>query len=104
MRLGTGYSYSNKIVYNNFVWCKPTDEQKHKIEQTAQKILDCRKNYPNSTLATLYNEKTMPDDLKQAHAENDLAVMEAYGFDKNFSESEIVRELMKLYKNLTEKV
>ena len=62
------------------------------------------KKYFDWTLAQLYNTKTMPEDLRLAHLENDLAVMEAYGFDKNFSEAEIVRELMKLYKNLTEKV
>ena len=100
-KLESRYRYSVSVVYNNFVWCSPTAEQKNKIEQTAQKILDVRKKYPNSTLAALYNEKTMPDDLRQAHLENDLAVLSAYGFDKNFSEEEIVSALMILYKNLT---
>ena len=95
---GTSYQYSASIVYNNFVWCSPSESQRKKIEQTAQKILDVRAKYPDATLADLYDENTMPPDLRKAHAENDKAVMAAYGFDKNLSESEIVAELMKLYK------
>ena len=102
-RLESRIRYSKDVIYNNFVWCSPTAEQKNKIEQTAQKILEVRKNFSDKTLATLYNEKTMPDDLRQAHLENDFAVLEAYGFEKDISEEEIVRALMKMYKNLVEK-
>ena len=102
-RLESRYRYSKDIVYNNFIWCEPTEKNIKKISATAQKILDCRKNYPNSSLADLYDPILMPKDLRDAHKKNDFAVMEAYGFDKNFSESEIVAELMKLYQNLTEK-
>lgn len=100
-RLKSDYRYSAKIVYNNFPWCTPTDEQKKKIEKTAQAILDARALYPNSSLADLYDELTMPKELRKAHQENDKVVMEAYGFDwKKMTESDCVAELMKMYENL----
>ena len=79
----------------------PTDAQKAKIEQTAQAILDARALYPDSSLADLYDELTMPPELRKAHRANDLAVLEAYGFPKDASESEIVARLFKLYQELT---
>lgn len=103
-RLKSDYRYSKDIVYNNFPWCNPTPEQKSKIEQTAQGILDARKMFPKSSLADLYDPIAMPPQLRKAHQLNDKAVMEAYGFPiKNFSESDCVAELMKLYKSLYEK-
>lgn len=99
---GPSYRYSNNIVYNNFPWCNPTDEQKAKIEQTAQAILDARALYPDCSLADLYDELTMPVELRKAHQANDKAVMQAYGFNyKTMTESECVAELMKLYQELT---
>ena len=101
-RLKSDYSYSNTIVYNNFPWPTPTDEQKAKIEQTAQQILDARALYPDSSLADLYDELTMPVELRRAHQQNDRAVMQAYGFNvKNMTESQCVAELFKLYQELT---
>ena len=100
-RLKSDYRYSKDIVYNNFPWCSPTDKQKAKIEQTAQGILDARAKYPDSSLADLYDELTMPADLRKAHQANDRAVMEAYGFDyRTMTESECVAELMKMYQEL----
>lgn len=110
-RLGMSYRYSNTIVYNNFPWCNPTDEQKAKIEKTAQGILDARALYPQCSLADLYDDLTMPPELRKAHQENDKAVMEAYGFRKQdettgktrwLTENETVAELMKMYQKLTE--
>lgn len=102
-RLKSDYRYSKDIVYNNFPWCNPTEEQKKKIEKTAQAILDARALYPNSSLADLYDELTMPKELRKAHQENDKAVMEAYGFDwKRMTESDCVAELMKMYEKLTQ--
>ena len=99
-RLGEGYRYS-PAIYNNFPWCNPTEEQKKKVEKTAQAILDARALYPNSSLADLYDELTMPKELRKAHQENDKAVMESYGFNwKNMTESDCVAELMKMYKKL----
>lgn len=100
-RLKSDYDYSIKIVYNNFPWPTPTEQQKAKIEQTAQAILDARALYPDSSLADLYDDLTMPPELRKAHQANDRAVMDAYGFTKGTaartSESACVAELMKLY-------
>ena len=101
-RLEMRYRYSKDIVYNNFPWCEPTPEQKAKIEQTAQAILDARAKYPDCSLADLYDELTMPPELRKAHHENDFAVMEAYGFDRKITESECVAKLMEMYVELTE--
>ena len=99
-RLKSDYSYSINIVYNNFPWPNPTEVQKAKIEQTAQAILDARAKYPDSSLADLYDELTMPLELRRAHQENDKAVMAAYGFKPNMEESEIVAELFRLYEGM----
>ena len=101
-RLEMRYSYS-PAVYNNFPWPTPTDEQKAKIEQTAQAILDARERYPDASLADLYDPATMPPELVKAHQQNDKAVMRAYGFDiKTTTESSCVAELMRRYQGLME--
>lgn len=100
-RIKSDYRYSKDIVYNNFPWPTPTDVQKAKIEQTAQAILDARTLYPDCSLADLYDELTMPPELRKAHQANDKAVMQAYGFwGRLNSESECVAELMKMYQEL----
>ena len=96
-RLKSDYSYSNTIVYNNFIWPEPTESQKAKIEQTAKGILDARTLYPDSSLADLYDPLTMPVELRRAHTLNDKAVMDAYGFSIKMTEADCVAELMKLY-------
>ncbi len=100
-RLEMRYRYSANIVYNNFPWPTPTAEQQSKIEQTAQAILDVRANYPDSSLADLYDPNIMPYDLLQAHRNNDRAVMAAYGFPIKMSESECVAALFNLYSEIT---
>ena len=101
-RLEMRYRYSGSVVYNNFPWCNPTAEQKKKIEETAQAILDARALYPDCSLADLYDEVAMPPELRKAHQANDRAVMQAYGFDvKTMTESSCVAELMKMYQKLT---
>ena len=100
-RLKSDYRYT-PAVYNNFPWPTPTDAQKAKIEQTAQAILDARALYPDSSLADLYDELTMPPELRKAHQNNDRAVMQAYGFSvKEMTESKCVAELMRMYQKLT---
>ena len=122
------YSYSATVVYNNFVWASVNDRQRRMIERSAQNILDIRAEFmgrdkelgtrdivgnnklvpsssqlvPTWTFAKLYDEATMPDELRHAHKSNDFAVALAYGFE-NFWEDEarVVAELMKLYKALT---
>ena len=103
-RLKSDYSYSNTIVYNNFPWPEVSEAQKAKIEQTAQAILDARALYPDSSLADLYDEVTMPPELRRAHQQNDRAVMEAYGFpvSRDFTESDCVARLFDMYKQLTQ--
>ena len=105
-RLKSDYRYSKDIVYNNFPWPEPSTQQRQKIEQTAQAILDARALYPDSSLADLYDELTMPLELRKAHHQNDMAVMQAYGFTKGSeaykSEAACVAELMQRYQKLCE--
>ena len=101
-RLKSDYNYSNTIVYNNFPWPKVSEEQRERIAQTAQAILDTRALYPDSSLADLYDPLTMPPELLKAHRDNDRAVMAAYGFPTTMTESEIVARLFTLYTQLTQ--
>ena len=102
-RLKSDYQYSGATVYNNFPWPTPTEAQKARIEQTAQTILMARAKYPDCSLAVLYDERTMPAELRTAHQQNDKAVMQAYGFwGKLNTETECVAELMKMYQGLSE--
>lgn len=107
-RLKSDYRYSKDVVYNNFPCPEPTEPQRQKIEQTAQAILDARALYPDSSLADLYDELTMPPELRKAHRLNDMAVMEAYGFTKGSepyrNEAACVAELMKLYQKKVEEI
>lgn len=83
------------------------EEQKEKIEKTAQGILNARQKYATSSLASLYDETIMPVELRKAHQENDKAVMDAYGFrieeyDKKrwLTESETVAKLFEMYEEM----
>ena len=109
-RLKSDYRYSAKIVYNNFPWPTVTEEQKQFIANTAQGILDARALYPDCSLADLYDELTMPVELRKAHQANDIAVMKAYGMIKKvdgkdtfLTESETVARLFEMYQELIEK-
>jgi len=100
-RMKSDYSYSGANVYNTFPWPTPTDAQRTKIEQTAQAILDARALYPDCSLADLYDEVTMPPELRTAHQQNDKAVMAAYGMKvKETTEASCVAELMRRYQEL----
>ena len=100
-RMKSDYRYT-PAVYNNFPWPTPTDAQKAKIEQTAQAILDARALYPDCSLADLYDEVTMPPELRKAHQQNDKAVMDAYGFwGKLNTEADCVAALMEMYAEMT---
>ena len=102
-RLKSDYRYSPS-VYNNFPWPNPSETQKSKIEQTGQGILDARSLYPDASLADLYDELTMPPELRKAHQQNDRAVMEAYGFDiKTTTETSCVAALMNMYQMMVSK-
>ena len=99
-RLKSDFRFSPSVVYNTFPFCEVTDKQKRAIETIAQKILDARAEYPDSTLADLYDELTMPKALRDAHKANDAAVMAAYGFRADLTETEIVTSLMNLYQKI----
>lgn len=102
-RLESRYRYSKDIVYNNFPWCKPSEDQLSIITSAAQRILDVRSAYADSSFADMYGEKMyLYNDLVKAHEANDKAVMKAYGFPASMEEPEIVAELMKMYQKLTE--
>lgn len=103
-RLKSDYRYSKDIVYNNFPWPSPTEEQKARIEQTAQAILDAQALYPNSSLADLYDELTMPAELRKAHHDNDRAVTAAYGwkYSDKMTDASLAEKLFGLYRNLNQ--
>lgn len=96
-RLKSDYRYSKDIVYNNFPWPEATDEQRAEIAQAAQRILDARQLYPDSSLADLYDPTLMPHELLKAHRDNDRLVMRLYGFPTSMTETECVAQLFKLY-------
>ncbi len=100
-RLELRYNYSATVVYNTFPWPKLNEKQKNKIEKAAQSILDARALYPESTLSDLYDEISMPVELRKAHQENDKSVMEAYGMKVGeTTESDSVTQLFKMYEKL----
>lgn len=99
-RLKSDYRYSKDVVYNTFPWPDITLEQKERISKTAKAILEARLLYPQETLANLYDETTMPIELRKAHRENNRAVMDAYGFNFKMTEEECVVELIKRYQVL----
>jgi len=101
-RLKSDYRYSAGVVYNNFVWPEPTDVQKTKIEELAQAVLDARDNYPDSSLADLYDPLTMPPDLLRVHQALDKAVEQAYGVNFRGDETKIVSHLFNLYSQAME--
>ena len=107
-RLETRYRYSANVVYNNFPWCEPDDAQKTQIEKTAQAIIDVRNavmaKYPDCSLADLYNETTMPPELRKAHLANDHAVLRAYGLKTDISEKTMVEYLFRKYSELTKHI
>ena len=102
-RLKSDYSYTVYDIYNCFPWPSPTEQQQKKIEQTAQAILDAREAYPDASFADMYGNLFLFPELLKAHHANDAAVLEAYGFPKDATESEIVARLFKMYQALTAK-
>ena len=102
-RLENRYRYAPSVYYN-FPMPSPTENQKQRIEETAQAIIEARKLYPDKSLADMYGENMyLYPELLTAHQNNDRAVMQAYGFPvkSSFTESQCVAELFKLYKEKT---
>ena len=101
-RLKSDFRYSKDIVYNNYPWPEnPSDKQKEAIEQAAQKVLDTRKEFPNSSLADLYDPLTMPPSLVKAHQELDKVVDLAYRPQPFPSEAKRMEFLFELYEKYT---
>ena len=101
-RLKSDYRYSNTIVYNNYPFPENiTDKQKQKVETCAQKVLDTRAKYPESSLADLYDPLTMPSDLTKAHQNLDKAVDLCYRSQPFVNELNRIEFLFNLYENLT---
>ncbi len=100
-RLKSDYRYSKDIVYNNFPWPEePSDVQKKAVESAAQTVLDVRKQFPDATLADLYNPNTMPKELLDAHHALDRAVDRCYGKRSFKSEPDRLEFLFEQYKAL----
>jgi len=101
-RMKSDYQYSAGIVYNNFPWPeKPTEKQKQAIEDAAQAVLTARAQFPESTLADLYDPLTMPPVLLKAHQQLDKAVDAAYGKTNFQTEAQRVAFLFELYQKYT---
>ena len=101
-RLESRYRYSKDIVYNNYPWPEnPTEKQIQLIEEKAQKVLDVRASFPNSSLADLYNPLTMPPALVKAHNELDKAVDSAYSKQTFTTEAKRMEFLFELYEKYT---
>ena len=100
--LGTSLRYSNKLVYNNFPWPEnPTDKQKETVEKAAQAVLDARAQFPDSSLADLYDPNTMPPVLVKAHQALDRAVDLCYRSQPFTSEAKRIEFLFELYDKYT---
>ena len=101
-RLKSDFRYSKDIVYNNFPWAEnPSEKQIKQIEEKAQKVLEVRSSFPNSSLADLYNPLTMPPTLIKAHNELDKAVDSAYRTAPFTSEANRMVYLFELYEKYT---
>lgn len=97
-RLESRYSYSNTVVYNNFIWPTVTEDQKREVERLAQNILNARAEFPNSSLADLYDPLTMPPALSKAHKTLDRYVDRLYQKSGFSGDPARVAHLFELYK------
>jgi hypothetical protein len=101
-RMKSDFRYSNTIVYNNFPWPEaPTDKQKQAVEEAAQAVLDARAQFPESSLADLYDPNTMPPVLVKAHQHLDKAVDLCYRPQLFVSEAKRIEYLFELYEKYT---
>ena len=101
-RLGSGYSYAAGIAYNNYPWPKdPSEKQTAEIGGKAQAVLDARTQFPDSTLADLYDPLSMPPVLQKAHQTLDKAVDRAYRKTSFNNEADRVAFLFDLYQQYT---
>jgi type I restriction-modification system DNA methylase subunit len=101
-RLKSDYSISTGIVYNNYPWPKePSEKNKKQVELKAQQVLDVRAEFPESSLADLYDPLTMPPKLMKAHQELDRAVDLCYRPQPFQNETARIEFLFELYNEYT---
>jgi hypothetical protein len=101
-RLKSDFRYSNSLVYNNFPWPEAsTEKQKAAVEEAAQAVLDARAQFPNSSLADLYDPNTMPPVLVKAHQQLDKAVDLCYRPQPFPNETKRIEFLFELYDKYT---
>lgn len=101
-RFKSDYRYSSSVVYNNYPWPEtPTDKQKEAVEIAAQTVLDARAQFPDSSLADLYDPNTMPPVLVKAHQQLDKAVDQCYRSQPFTSEAKRIEYLFELYEKYT---
>lgn len=99
-RLKSDYRYSVGIVYNTFPWPDATDTQKARIRTFAQTVLDARQEFPNSTLADLYDQDVMPAPLRKTHRVLDDAVAKLYRGLAFTSDRDRAEHLFGLYERM----
>lgn len=105
-RLKSDYRYSGGVVYNNFVWpdLSGPDGEVHRraVEESAQAVLDARAQYPDSTIAEMYdpdNDFLFPA-LTSAHRAHDTTIESAYGVTFHGSEQELIEYLFEKHSKL----
>ena len=99
-RIKTDIRYSKDIVYNNFPFPPISDKQKKELEQHVYNILGEREKHSEKTLAQLYDPDKMPEGLREAHRQNDLAVERCYRSRPFESDEERLEYLFKLYEQM----
>lgn len=101
-RLESRYRYSNAIVYNNFPWPeKPSEKNISNVELKVKNILKIRDNYPESSLADLYDPLSMPPKLMKAHQGLDKAVDLCYRSNPFPNDLKRIEFLFELYEKYT---
>ena len=100
-KLKTDYRYSKNVVYNTFPFPNISEKQKEELNQHVLNILGEREKHPEKTLAQLYDPDKMPDGLREAHHQNDLAIEHCYRSKPFESDEERLEHLLKLYEKMT---
>ena len=101
-KLETRYRYSNTLVYNNFPVPPLTDQVKETLTQRAFRVLDVREYHCEYTLAELYDTEKMPENLRQAHVDLDIAVDRIYRKPPFSSDDERLTLLFDLYRQMSD--
>jgi hypothetical protein len=96
-RIGNGFRYSVRVVYNTFPVPKFSDEQRLQLSTSARRILKCRYSHFPKTISELYDPKEMPDDLRAMHRENDDLLETMYIGRPFRNDTERLEKLFKLY-------